>query len=633
MAIELSKTRAVASLAFSCLIAGTALGANPTVEDVLRFQPAQQDVQIDRPQGAEIAKCTLKPEKSAGKVGWVVRDSAGQILRNFVDTNGDNSVDQWGYYKDGVEVYRDIDSNFNKKPDQYRWLNTAGTRWGIDKNEDAKIDGWKSISAEEATAELVAALRDKDRARFERLLLTPAEAKALGLGTAKTDLLIKKIEMAPAAFAKLASQQKAIGAESKWVSFGGTQPGLVPAGTEDSTTDLMVYENVMAMIETGDKPQAITVGSIVRVKDVWRLIDVPLISEDSTAESDPKTFFYAVQRSEKSDTPVGVAKPNKRAEELMEQLNKLGDLSGDITDKQREQRAELLETLAKEADSDDMRNNWYRQLADTISATVQQGNYPAGLDRLKTVYESLKQNPKDDELAFYVQFRYMTAEHGQALSAPNANFATIQTKWVEDLEKFVDEAKKYPDSADAMLELAISQEFAGDEAKSLKWYDAITKDFPTSIANRKAQGAKLRMQSVGRPIPLKGLTVNNKPFDLARDLKGKVVLVQYWATWCEPCKSDMPLLKELRAKYGKGGGFEVVGVCLDTNKKDMMTFLHENDPHWIQLFEEGGMDSPLANQLGIQTLPTMILIDKDGKVVNRNIKAQDIDAELKKLTK
>jgi len=185
-------------------------------------------------------------------------------------------------------------------------------------------------------------------------------------------------------------------------------------------------------------------GAIVRVKDVWRLIDVPLISEDSTAESDPKTFFYAVQRSEKSDTPVGVAKPNKRAEELMEQLNKLGDLSGDITDKQREQRAELLETLAKEADSDDMRNNWYRQLADTISATVQQGNYPAGLDRLKTVYESLKQNPKDDELAFYVQFRYMTAEHGQALSAPNANFATIQTKWVEDLEKFVDEAKSIP---------------------------------------------------------------------------------------------------------------------------------------------------------------------------------------------
>ena len=52
------------------------------------------------------------------------------ILRKFVDTNGDNVVDQWSYYKDGVEVYRDIDSNFNGKADQYRWFNTGGTPLG-----------------------------------------------------------------------------------------------------------------------------------------------------------------------------------------------------------------------------------------------------------------------------------------------------------------------------------------------------------------------------------------------------------------------------------------------------------------------------------------------------------------------
>ena len=66
----------------------------------------------------------------------MVKNGAGQMLRIFVDTNADNTVDQWSYYKDGVEVYRDIDSNHNGKADQCRWLNTAGTRWGIDKNED-----------------------------------------------------------------------------------------------------------------------------------------------------------------------------------------------------------------------------------------------------------------------------------------------------------------------------------------------------------------------------------------------------------------------------------------------------------------------------------------------------------------
>ena len=57
-------------------------------------------------------------------------DRTGKILREFVDTNGDNVVDRWSYFKDGVEVYRDIDENFNGKADQHRWLNTAGIALG-----------------------------------------------------------------------------------------------------------------------------------------------------------------------------------------------------------------------------------------------------------------------------------------------------------------------------------------------------------------------------------------------------------------------------------------------------------------------------------------------------------------------
>jgi thiol-disulfide isomerase/thioredoxin len=233
-------------------------------------------------------------------------------------------------------------------------------------------------------------------------------------------------------------------------------------------------------------------------------------------------------------------------------------------------------------------------------------------------------------LAFYVQFRWMAAEHNQALSVPNADFAKIQTKWIEDLEKFVEEAKNYPDSADAMLELAISQEFAGEEEKALKWYETIVKDFPDAPIHRKAEGARTRLTAIGRSIPLSGKLINGGAFDLAR-LKGKVVVVQYWATWCEPCKADMPLLEKLRGKFKDE--FEVVGVNLDNDKQEMLAFLRENDPRWPQLFEEGGLESRFAVEMGIQTLPTMILIDKQGRVVDRNIRAQSLEGEVIKLLK
>ncbi len=624
MAIEFSKPRLLSSFALSCLLGGSALAAPQpqyTPEQVLRLQPLQKEVQIDRPEGSKIAKCTVSAEKIGGGTGYLLRDEGGQLLRKFVDTNGDNNVDQFSYYKDGVEVYRDIDSNFNKKIDQFRWLNTAGTRWGIDIDEDGKIDAWQSISAEEVTAEIVAAIRDRDRPRFERLLLTGKELKTLGIGKAKADLVAKKMEAAGASFGTLAAQQKLVTQETKWVSFGGNQPGLVPAGTEDSTADLFVYENVAAMVETNGKPQAVTIGTLVRVKDAWRLIEAPQITDDSVAEGEPKTTFFAVQRNQPAEQTAG--RPSDKAQELMKILEGLGE-------QQHEEKAAIIEKLANQADTPEMRTLWYRQLADTLSAAVQTNDYTAGIEKLKAIQEKLKENASDSELAAYVQYRWMQAEHGQQLSMPNANFAAIQTSWMADLELFLEAAKKYPDSADAMLELAITQELAGEEEKALKWYDAVVKDFPKSTANRKAAGAKMRLTSIGKPISLRGKLIDNAAFDLAK-LKGKVVLIQYWATWCEPCKSDMPLLKELRTKFK--GNFEVVGVCLDNNKAEMTAFLKENDPRWPQLFEEGGLDSRFANELGIQTLPTMILVDKAGVVVNRNIRAQELDGELKKLLK
>ena len=95
MTIELTKSRLFALVALFLSAASPLRAATPTVAEALTFQPVQKEVQFDRPEGAEIGKCTIKAEKAGGKTGWLVSDGSGQILRNFVDTNGDNLVDQW----------------------------------------------------------------------------------------------------------------------------------------------------------------------------------------------------------------------------------------------------------------------------------------------------------------------------------------------------------------------------------------------------------------------------------------------------------------------------------------------------------------------------------------------------------
>ena len=109
------------------------------------------------------------------------------------------------------------------------------------------------------------------------------------------------------------------------------------------------------------------------------------------------------------------------------------------------------------------------------------------------------------------------------------------------------------------------------------------------------------------------------------------MLVQFWTSNSDQAKNDIATLKDLVAKYGRS--FTIIGVSVDNSRKELDAYLASAKLPWTQVFEEGGLDSPPANQLGILTVPSMILVDQQGKVVNRNIQATEIEAELKKLIK
>ena len=614
--------------------AGSVFAAPPTADQALRLEPIQKDaVDYEIPTEGEIKTCTIKVEKFGNGTGWVVRGPMGQTLRQFIDTNGDNKVDCWCYFKDGIEVYRDLDSDFNEKADQYRWFQFGGTRWGVDKNEDGRIDSWHVISAEEVAAEVVEALKTRDTGRFGRLLITEAEMKELGMSPSQIQEIEAKLSAAPTKFRTISSQQRSLNNQTTFLNFGATKPGIVPAGVGGSKKDILVYENAAAMCETGGRHHQVFLGSIVRVGNVWRLVDTPQLPDGDEIASSGFFFQASLNRRDVPTGETGGEAPDTKTQQVMAELDRIDREIAKASPKERttlqRKRFSLLEGLAANAEDAAGRAMWMQQLVDTLSASVQSGIYPEGMERLQALENQFSKSAQDRDLLAYVTFRRLSAGYSLDLQAPKANFNKVQEKWLENLEGFVSEFPGAPDAAEAMLQLAVAQEFAGEDDKSLSWYGKILQDFPSSSAARKAQGAKTRLESVGKRISIQGPGVNGERVSLD-DLRGKTVLIQYWATWCEPCKNDMAQIKQLLAKYGNRK-FAVLGVNLDNDRTQLVNYLKRERLPWLQVCEPGGLDGRLANEMGILTLPTMILVDPQGQVLSRNITVMELEAELKKL--
>ena len=607
----------LAACAAIILSATTLRAASPSAAQALALNPSQQGVDYDRPKAEDVPKCKVTAKKVDGHVGWIVESPEGVLLRKFLDTDGDNIVDQWSFYKDGIEVYREIATKPGSKADEFRWLNTGGTRWGVDTTGTGKITAWKAISAEETTAEIVAALANHDADRFARVLLSADDLAALGLGKAKSDALSAKIAKSLADFRALADQQKSVPADAKWLQFSGGRPGVVPAGSDESSRDLEVYENAVAIAQSGEKNVQVQIGTLVRVGKTWKTIDPPTIGSDGQPQMAASGFFFqAAPAARNAGVITGADEVSQGYIRQMEGME-----PGDP------RRLEIIQKLIDQAKTAEERNMWSRQLADTLGAGMQTGKLPDGEKRLQALLEKAR-GDSDRNLAAYVKIRLLTASYAQAISAPKTDVPKVQANWTKDLEQFITDYAGSPDTAEAMLQLGIAREYAGQDDEAKKWYEQIVRDFADTPQAKKAAGAVRRLASVGTVLSLSGRGLNGQTIDLA-NYRGKAVLIQYWATWCSPAKNDMAAIKQLAEKYGRS--FTVLGVSLDTNAKDLKAYLTENPLPWEQIFEEGGQDSQPANALGIITVPTMILVDAEGKVVNRNIQASEIEAELKKL--
>jgi thiol-disulfide isomerase/thioredoxin len=614
-----------ALLALAC---PSPVGAAPTPEFALGFSPVQPDVDYSKPAKAEIPNCTVRGDHYGTGTAWFLRDADGQLLRRFADTNGDNQVDQWSYFKDGVEVYRDIDADFNKEADQFRWFHSAGTRWGLDSNEDKKIDAWKVISAQEVAEEAINALRTKNAARFALLLVSEDELEDLGLGEQQTRTLSQQVSGALSKFKQFASSQTKLSEKATFVDFGASRPATVPAGANGSEKDLTIYEDVTALVDLGDDHAQVFLGTLVAVDNGWRLLDAPSFDDSRSAS------FSLVASSTAGLAPtVPAGAPSEQMQELMDKLQRLdaeaAKLSPERQGRYITEQIKLLENLAEITEDPALRAQWYQQMADMLLAAVQGGGYEEGIQLLDRLEKRLDAAGAGDDLVSYARFRRLQADYMHRQQQPDAEFVKVQADWLKDMEAFADEYPRSPDAAEALLQLAISEDFSGKSEAAEKWYQRVVKDFPQTNNGKKAAGALVRLNSEGKAIRLQGSALRGGQVDLA-SYRGKMVLIQYWATWCEPCKADMAHMKEVFAKH-RSRGFEIIGVCLDDDAGPAQAFVAQAKLPWKNVYEPGGLNGRLANELGVTTLPLMMLVDQRGLVARRTLQAAELEGELQSL--
>ncbi|HEV3416805.1 MAG TPA: TlpA disulfide reductase family protein [Pirellulales bacterium] len=159
------------------------------------------------------------------------------------------------------------------------------------------------------------------------------------------------------------------------------------------------------------------------------------------------------------------------------------------------------------------------------------------------------------------------------------------------------------------------------------------KDAKIAELGKTFEGVARRLSLTGKPIEIAGTLLDGTKFDPA-SVQGKVVLVDFWATWCPPCREELPNVKQNYEKYHEKG-FEVVGVSLDQSRDDLQKFIADEKIAWPILFPKDSKDQywkhPLAVYYGVNAIPCAILTNQKGEVVSLSARGAELTDKLAEL--